>query len=119
VATVFACVEYESWLLAAAERLVGLPLPDRQPGIRADAVVPSNDQEKSPRNPKAWVNQHLDAGYKPVRDQELLTKLVDHIDCVRARSLRSFRRLENAVQGLLQAVRAGSPVVTPDIPSET
>jgi hypothetical protein len=115
VATVFACQEYESWMLACADRLAGLQLPDGRPGIRPGTTAPGGDLEQAPRNAKGWLDQRIDAGYKPTRDQSSLTELmVEHLDAVRARSLRSFRRLENALAQLLNAVRTDKPVVTPE-----
>ena len=117
LAAVFACMEFESWMLACAECLAGAPLPDGRPGIRPGATAPAGDLELHPRNAKGWLDQQMDAGYKPTRDQQPLTQLlVRHLDAVRARGLRSFRRLENAVRLLVEAVRADAPIVSPAAP---
>jgi hypothetical protein len=117
VATVFACQEYESWMLACAEQLAGQPLPDGRPGIRSGTTAPAGDLEQNPRDAKKWFRGCMDGGYKPIPDQRLLTQLmVNHLDAVRQRGLRSFRRLENALQQLVNAVRTGIHVVTPESP---
>jgi hypothetical protein len=63
VATVFACQEYESWILACADRLAGQQLPDGRPGLRAGTVAPEGDLEVAPRGAKGWLDQHIEAGY--------------------------------------------------------
>ena len=113
VATVFACREYESWLIACAERLAGRPLPDGRLGLQPGTVAPAGDLEVTPRDAKGWLDQHMQSGYKPTRDQQPLTRLmVDHLDAIRRRQMRSFRRLENALQQLVNAVRSGSHIAT-------
>ena len=115
VATVFACQEYESWVLACADRLAGLPLTDGRPGLRSDTTAPEGDLERAPRDAKGWLDRHIEAGYKPTRDQRLVTELmVDHLDAVRARGMRSFQRLEKALGELVNAVRTGTPIVSPE-----
>jgi hypothetical protein len=115
VASVFACQEYESWLLGCADILAGLPLPDGRPGLNSGTRGPEGDLERSPRDAKRWLDQHMEAGYKPSRDQALLTRLmVDHLDALRGRGMRSFQRLETALQQLVTAVRTGAHVVTPE-----
>ena len=53
-------------------------------------------------------------GYKETSDQEPLTKLLlDDLDLVRKRGMRSFRRLENALAQLVEACACGKHVVTP------
>jgi hypothetical protein len=115
VSTVFACQEYESWMLACADRLAGLQLPDGRPGIRPGTTAPGGDLEHAPRDAKGWMDQHIEAGYKPTRDQGPFTQLLtDHLDAVRARGMRSFQRLEKALSELLNAIRTGTPIVTPE-----
>jgi hypothetical protein len=117
-ASVFACQEYESWILACAEHLAGYPLPDGRPGIRPGTTAPTGDLDRAPRDAKGWLDQHMDAGYKSTRDQEPLTRLmVDHLDTLRTRGARSFRRLENALRQLLDAVRRGAHTVSPAPPA--
>ncbi len=114
VATVFACQEYESWMLACVDRLAGRELPDKRPGVKPGTPSPGGDLEKSPRDAKGWLDQHLDAGCKPTRDQKLFTQLMlDHLEVIRQRPLRSFLRLENALSQLVAAAVAGTFVVTP------
>jgi hypothetical protein len=114
LATVFVCQEYESWLLACLGRLAGLSLPDGRPGIPEGAVAPADNPEDSPRDAKGWLDDLIESGYKPTRDQALFTSLmVDHLDTVRQRGLRSFRRLENALAQLVNGVGSGNHVATP------
>ena len=40
VATVFACQEYESWLIAGVESLAGRPLKDGRPGVKSGTAPP-------------------------------------------------------------------------------
>jgi hypothetical protein len=51
-------------------------------------------------------------GYKPAKDQKALTEMVD-LQVIRKRGLRSFRRLEDALQQLADAIRNNRHVVTP------
>jgi hypothetical protein len=114
VATVFACREFESWALAALDRLAGLHFPDGRPGVPVGTDAPAGDLEVAPRDAKGFLDRVIAAGYKPTRDQGPLTRLlVDHLGAVRDRSLRSFRRLEEAVRQLHQAVRTGQHIATP------
>jgi hypothetical protein len=117
VAVVFACMEYESWLIACADRLSSHPHPDGWPGIPPDTVVP-DEVEKAPRDAKGWLDRCMREGYKNTRDQELLTRLmIQHLDAIRGRNLRSFRRLERALCELVHGVQSGQHVVSPDPPS--
>ncbi|HYT93070.1 MAG TPA: DUF4276 family protein [Gemmataceae bacterium] len=118
VGIAFACMEFESWLLACAEQLAGVQLPDGRPGIRLGATGPTGHLEQAPRDAKGWLDQHIDAGYKPTRDQEQLTRLmIARLDAVRQRGMRSFRRLENALQQLVNALRADTHIVSPETSS--
>jgi hypothetical protein len=114
VATVFALMEYESWLIACADRLAGQRLHDDRPGIRAGTMVPASDLEQAPRDAKGWLDGCMEEGYKNTRDQEPLTRLMlGHLDGVRARNLRGFRRLERALLQLVEAIRSNKPIVSP------
>ena len=118
VASVFACMEFESWLLACVERLAGRPLLDGRPGLRPGAQAPPGNLEQAPRDAKKWLGRQINAGYKPARDQGPLTQLmVAHLDTVRARDMRSFGRLENALRLLKSAVQTGTHIVSPAGPS--
>jgi hypothetical protein len=114
LAVVFACQEFESWMLACADRLAGQGLPDGRPGIRAGTEAPTADTERGPRDAKGWMADHCEEGYRPTRDQKPFTELmVRHLDAVRQRGPRSFRRLECAVTELVEAVASGAHVATP------
>jgi hypothetical protein len=111
VAIVLARQEYESWLIAGIASLAGKVLPDGR-RIKSDAQAPAGDLEASPRNAKGWLSTIIERGYKPTRDQAALTGMVD-LELIRARNLRSFRRLESAVSSLLEALQSNRPTVSP------
>jgi Domain of unknown function (DUF4276) len=111
VAVVFAIKEYETWLIAGAASLAGQRLPDGRL-IKSNAKAPEGNLEAGPRDAKGWLNDIVAGGYKETRDQAALTKLVD-LDVIRARQLRSFRRMESAVSSLLEAIRCNKPVASP------
>jgi Domain of unknown function (DUF4276) len=111
VAVVVARQEYETWLIAGIASLAGQRLPDGRL-IKANLKAPDGDLEEHPRDAKGWLHGIVDGGYKPTRDQAALTKLVD-LEVIRARKLRSFRRLESALSSLLQAIRSNRPIVSP------
>ncbi len=112
VATVFACQEYESWLIAGVESLSGKPLEDGRLGVKAGTMPPDMDLELAPRDAKRWLSKVMASGYSPVKDQAPLTEIVD-LQLIRNRPMRSFRRFENAVSEIVSAVRNESPLVSP------
>lgn len=119
VAAVFARQEFESWLMPCANKLARLKLPDGRQGVNEGTTAPEDDVEEQPRGAKEWWNKRMEDGYKPTRDQHLLTKLaLDHLQVIRERNMRSFRRLEKAVAELVQAIRDNKPMVSPVAPSE-
>jgi len=113
VATVFACQEYESWLIAGVESLSGRPLSDGRPGVESGVKPPEKDLELAPRDAKGWLSKVMPSGYSAARDQAFLTEIVD-LELVRSRRMRSFRRLENAVSQIVSAIRNESPVTSPN-----
>ncbi|HLX65270.1 MAG TPA: DUF4276 family protein [Planctomycetota bacterium] len=93
LAVVFACMEYETWLVAGhAEHFAKYNGPDLE----------------QKRNAK----QLLGRPYSPVPHQAEFTRSAD-LNMIRSRNLRSFRRLENAVQQLLRATKSNAHVCTP------
>ncbi|OHB82361.1 MAG: hypothetical protein A2V98_05905 [Planctomycetes bacterium RBG_16_64_12] len=112
VATVFACQEYESWLIAGVESLCGKPLKDGRPGVRPGTQPPGQNLELAPRDAKGWLKRVMESGYNPVRDSALLTEIVD-FELIRNRPMRSFRRLESALSTIVGALRNQSHVVSP------
>lgn len=112
VAVVFACREYESWLIAGVESLSGKRLMGGLAGVRAGTHPPEGDLEASLRDAKGWLKKVMESGYKERRDQAALTEIVD-LDVVRRRPMRSFRRLESAIATVVGAIRSGSHVVSP------
>ena len=97
---------YETWIVASIATIAGhLDLP-------AGLTPPLDVRRVS--NPKAWIDRHFPRGraYKETQDQEAMTHLMD-LDL--ASSTRSFQRLIHAVQQALDAMDAGSRVVTPQV----
>jgi hypothetical protein len=118
VGVVFSSCEYESWIITGIESLVGKRLPDgREVLSQRPNVVPPNP-EQAPRGAKEWLRSHLSFKYDAPSHQATLTRLIDW-STVRNRKLRSFRRLESAVESLVSAIRDGQPVVTPLSRSKT
>lgn len=108
LAVVFACAEYESWLIAGAQSLIGKCFKDGGVALPLNTVLPIGDPES---HGKRWLERNVPT-YRPSRDQARLTAVVD-LACIRAKGLRSFQRLENAIDQLVEAVGTGSHVSTP------
>jgi hypothetical protein len=108
LAVVFACEEYETWLVAGARSLMGQRLKDGRPALRPNTTLPAGDFE---RHAKRWLKQNC-PNYRPASDQSALTELLD-LACVREQGLRSFRRFEHAIDQLLNAIAGGSHICTP------
>ena len=109
LAVVFACVEYESWIIAGVESLAGKSLKDGRRPLPPGVKFPSGAPES---HGKGWLERNC-PGYRPTRDQRALTELVD-LSVVRAKKLRSFARLDHAIDQLLEAVKNGSFISTPN-----
>lgn len=112
VAVVFARQEYESWLIAAIESFSGKTLPDGRQANPRQVPAPEWNLEERPRDAKGWLNDVVEDGYKPTRDQAAMTDLLE-LQAVRVRNPRSFRRLESAVNQLVIAIRSNQHIVTP------
>ena len=112
VATVFARQEFESWLIAGIESLAGRPLENGRAGVKAGTQPPEKDLELAPRDAKGWLSKAMESGYNEVRDQVELTKMVK-LSLIRERRMRSFKRLEDALLTIVQAIRDDSHVVSP------
>jgi hypothetical protein len=112
LAVVFACMEFESWLIAGVKSLENQSLADGRPGIRMLPREFPENPEMAPRDAKGWFRRIMAMGYKPTRDQAELTRLVD-LNVIRNGNLRSFRRLESAIDQLVTAIRSGNHTVTP------
>lgn len=108
LSVVFACSEYETWLVAGAESLAGRPLRDGRLALPRNVSFPVGDPES---HGKRWLEKNC-PGYRPTRDQTALTELLD-FQFVRAKKLRSFVRLEHALDQLLEAVSSGSHISKP------
>lgn len=109
LSVVFACAEYETWLIAGLESLKGRRTPDGRAIIPQTAALPSGEAES---HGKRWLEAQC-PDYRPTRDQAPLTEMLD-LPIVRSRKLRSFRRLEHALEHLVDAARTGSHVSTPE-----
>ena len=112
VAVVFACQEFESWLIAGVESLAGKTLKDGRAGVKADVTPPDRDLEAAPRDAKKWLRKAMPSGYSETKDQAALTEILD-LELVRNRPMRSFRRLENALLQIVTAIRDESPLSSP------
>lgn len=116
VAIVFVCMEFESWLIAGIESLLGKPFSDGRNGM--PSVLPKNVQvpanpELAPRDAKGWLRRVMATGYGATRDQAELARLVD-LSAIRGRKeIRSFRRMESAIGEIVAAIRSGNHVATP------
>ena len=108
LAIVFACVEFETWIIAGTESLVGKFFRDGRPILPGNVTFPGGVPES---HGKKWLEKNC-PGYRPRRDQGPLTELID-LGVVRKRNLRSFSRLEKALDQLLQAVTKDSHIATP------
>lgn len=109
LAVVFAYVEYETWIIAGTESLAGKAFRDGRPILPKGMKFPEGDPET---HGKRWLEQNCVAGYRPRRDQSLLTELVD-LTTIRSKGLRSFSRLDHAIEQILDAASKDRCVVTP------
>jgi len=110
VACVFAMREFESWLIGGIASLAGRTLPDGSAGVTPDATFPK-DAEMI-RGCKEWLAQHMKNGYNPTIHQLPLVNMLD-LRMLRASGLRSFARLEHALDELVAAIRVANHVSTP------
>lgn len=109
---VFAQMEFESWLLAGSNSLAGLPLPNGRTMFRKDFTVPLGNLEASPRDAKGVFKAAFSESYKPSVDQASITRMVD-LQQIRDRKMRSFTRLEHAVDQLVAAFLDSRHIVSP------
>jgi hypothetical protein len=109
LSVVFACVEFETWLIAGLESFRGKRLSDGRLILPENVTFPAGDVES---HGKGWLERYC-INYRPARDQSALTNLVS-LESIRAKKLRSFQRLEHALEQLLVAVASGSHVSAPD-----
>jgi hypothetical protein len=115
VAVVFACMEFESWLVPCANSFLNRSFSDgRNEFLKPVGQIPP-DPEKAPRDAKGWFRKIMQTGYKPTRDQAEITKLaVADLNQIRSYSgLRSFQRLESAIKEIVAAIRDGKHIVSP------
>ncbi len=101
VAIVFACPEFESWLIAGRAGFAGQLKPDSEP---------PHDVEKI-RDAKKWLRLARRDGYRPTIHQLELAKSTD-LDGMR--SLRSFLRFEKTLKLLVEAHAKSDRIVTPE-----
>lgn len=114
-ATVFAMKEYECWLLAGIEALAGKPLqPGNRPGVREGVSSPGGNLEQVRDAKHALGQLMVGRTYKPTSHQGPLTShLVQDLASLRARGMRSFRRLETCLRLLGEAIRSGRHIAIP------
>jgi hypothetical protein len=109
LAVVFAIKEFETWLVAGAESFVGKTYPDGSPIMRRGASFPLASSSEA--QAKRWLEANT-VSYRPTLHQHQLTKIVD-LSIIRSKNLTSFRRLEHALEQLLQAHESGKFISTP------
>jgi ketosteroid isomerase-like protein len=73
LAVVFACVEYETWIIAGIESLAGKKYKDGRPALSPNLKFPPGEPES---HGKRWLEQNCQ-GYRPTLDQNLLIRFVD------------------------------------------
>lgn len=108
LAVVFACAEYETWIIAGVESLAGKRFEDGRLALPPGLKFPEGDPES---HGKRWLERHY-PDYRQVRDQAALTRMLD-LQVVRSKQLRSFRRLEHAIEQLLEAIQKGDHISSP------
>ena len=101
VAIVFACPEFESWLIAGRGGFAGHLKPDIDPPVDVEKI----------RDAKKWLRLARQDGYRPTIHQLELAKLAD-LDGMR--SLRSFSRFEKTLKLLVKAQANNQRIVTPE-----
>lgn len=109
LAVVFACIEYESWLIAGTESLAGKSFKDGRTILPKGVLFPEGAPES---HGKGWLERNCVTGYRPRRDQCPLTELLD-LQIVRGKQLRSFSRLDHAIEQILDAAKNDVCIVTP------
>ena len=94
--------------LAGLETRIGAISAEQKEAIRDRLLEPGELLTVDP------ARMQLEAArrHEAARDQTALTTLVD-LEAIRARNLRSFRRLESALSSLLEAIRCDTPIVSP------
>jgi len=101
VYVVLAVREYESWLLASIDSLKG------KAGLRQDPELPSGGPE-SKRDAKGWIERNMiERPYVETLHQAKMTNWLDVN--LAAKNSRSFRKLLNDVEDLVERVRDGLP----------
>jgi hypothetical protein len=105
VTVVVAVCEYESWFLANLERIA--------PHYLADPNIRYNGDVEEECSAKGWLSRHRPSSlaYKETVDQERLTFEIDLKHT--AEVSRSFKRLIEAVEELLDCIDRKATVVTP------
>lgn len=98
VAIVCAKCEYEAWFLASLETIMGISY---------------EDDVEAKRGVKEWLSAQMlpDSVYQETKDQAAMTQQID-FTLARERS-RSFRRLEHAIEELLDAIDGQKARITP------
>lgn len=103
--------EYEAWFLASLDTISGVRIKGRE-GINSGTSYAGEVEEV--RSVKGWLSRNMPEGraYRETEDQVALTQLLDFA-LVHERS-RSFRRLEHAIDEILNAIDNNYPhIITP------
>lgn len=104
LAVTFFRQEFESMIIACHERLPNFAL-------RSNERLPSNPEE-APRGAKRWLNINVKGGYTPTQNQAVFSRHIN-FEQLRQGNFRSFRRFENAMRQILNAISTGQHVSTP------
>ncbi|MBX9791612.1 MAG: DUF4276 family protein [Pirellulales bacterium] len=101
VAIVFACPEFESWLIAGRAGFAGELKPDVEPPVEVETI----------RDAKKWLRLARHDGYRPTLHQ---LALANGASLDGMRTLRSFRRFEKTLKLLVEAHAHNQRIVTPE-----
>lgn len=109
MAVVIARQEFESWLISGIASVAGMTIEGGK-RIKLAPKVPANPEES--RGGKLWLKDAIDGGYHESRDQKPLTILIP-LEAIQKAGLRSFQRLESAVQQLAKSLTENSHILSP------
>lgn len=102
--------DYEAWFLPFISTMAGQKISGRLLIKAGLSSIETTDGQKG----KSWIeaNDDLSSPYNEPDDQPPLTELID-ISNAALKKMRSFKRLEDAIEELILAVDARKSIVTP------
>lgn len=71
---------------------------------------------ESHRGCKEWLNKNLKGGYAPIPHQAELTRQLS-LDLLKAANIRSFKRLQHALEELYHAMKENQSLLSPNLPT--